>query len=66
LRQKSGAPDVARLRTWHSLGRWVKRGEKGLLILAPRIGRKKADSAAELTEDAKQSWALMGYFCRRR
>jgi len=54
-RQKPDATNVAGLRTWNSLGRFVKRGEKGILILAPMIGRKKADSAAEPTEDARQS-----------
>ena len=54
-RQKPDATHVAGLRTWNSLGRFVRRGEKGILILAPMIGHKKADSAAEATEDAKQS-----------
>ena len=54
-RQKPDATNVAGLRTWNSLGRFVKRGEKGILILAPMIGHKKADSVAEATEDAKQS-----------
>ena len=58
-RQKPDATNVAGLRTWNSLGRFVKRGEKGILILAPMIGRKKADSAAEATEDAKQSQAQL-------
>ena len=35
----------------------MKRGEKGILILAPMIGHKIADSIAEATEDAKQSQA---------
>src|SRR5664279_3795680 len=56
-RQKPDATNVARLRTWNSLGRFVKRGEKGILILAPMIGHKIADSIAEATEDAKQSQA---------
>jgi hypothetical protein len=58
-RQQPDATNVAGLRTWNSLGRFVKRGEKGILILAPMIGRKKADSAAEATEDAKQSQAQL-------
>ena len=58
-RQKPDATNVAGLRTWNSLGRFVKRGEKGILILAPMIGRKKADSAAEPTVDAKQSQAQL-------
>jgi phage tail tape-measure protein len=37
-RQKTQATNVAGIRTWNSLGRFVKRGEKGILILAP-IGR---------------------------
>ena len=58
-RQKPDATNVAGLRTWNSLGRFVKRGEKGILILAPMIGQKKADSVAEATEDAKQSQAQL-------
>ena len=33
----------------------MNRGEKGILILAPMIGRKNTDSAAELTADAKET-----------
>jgi hypothetical protein len=54
-RQKPQATNVAGIRTWNSLGRFVKRGEKGILILAPMIGRKKTDGAAESTADAKES-----------
>jgi hypothetical protein len=57
--EKPDATKVARLRTWNSLGRFVKRGEKGILILAPMIGCKKADSAAERTEDARQPQAQL-------
>jgi N-terminal domain of anti-restriction factor ArdC len=58
-RQKPLATNVAGIRKWNSLGRFVKRGEKGILILAPMIGRKEADSAAEATGDAKQSQAQL-------
>ncbi len=37
-RQKPHATNVAGVRTWNSLGRFVKRGEKGILILAPMVG----------------------------
>jgi antirestriction protein ArdC len=38
-----------------SLGRFVKRGEKGILILAPMIGKNlKKDQDAEQSEDGKQ------------
>ena len=40
-RQKPHATNVAGVRTWNSLGRFVRRGEKGILILAPMIGRKR-------------------------
>jgi antirestriction protein ArdC len=39
-RQKPSASNVAGVRTWNSLGRFVRRGEKGILILAPMVGRK--------------------------
>ena len=47
-------PYVAGIRTWKSLGRFVKRGEKGILILAPMVGKKRTkDDDAETSEDAK-------------
>jgi len=58
-RQKPDATNVAGLRTWNSLGRFVRRGEKGIMILAPMIGHKKSDSVAEAAEDAKQSQAQL-------
>ena len=36
--QKPTATRVAGIRTWNSLGRFVKRGEKGIVILAPMVG----------------------------
>ena len=41
-RQKPDASNVAGIRTWNSLGRFVKRGEKGILILAPMVGYRSA------------------------
>jgi antirestriction protein ArdC len=53
-RQKPDASNVAGIRAWNSLGRFVKRGEKGILILAPMVGKKRAkDDGAEPSEDAK-------------
>src|SRR5215469_733488 len=40
--QKPDATNVAGLRTWNSLGRFVKRGEKGIFILAPMIGHRRS------------------------
>jgi antirestriction protein ArdC len=54
-RQKPEATNVAGIRTWNSLGRFVKRGEKGILILAPMVGKNlKKNQDAEQMEDAKQ------------
>jgi antirestriction protein ArdC len=39
-RQNPSATNVAGVRAWNSLGRFVRRGEKGILILAPLVGRK--------------------------
>ena len=41
--QNPDATRVAGFRTWKKLGRWVRKGEKGIVIIAPLIG-KKADS----------------------
>jgi antirestriction protein ArdC len=54
-RQKPDASNVAGIRTWNSLGRFVKRGEKGILILAPMVGYRRLrqeETAAE--DDAKE------------
>jgi len=48
--QKPNASYVAGFRTWNELGRFVKKGEKGILILAPIVRRK-----SENEEDQKES-----------
>ena len=54
-RQKPDATNVAGIRTWNSLGRFVKRGEKGILILAPMVGKnRKQKEEAEQADDAKE------------
>jgi hypothetical protein len=42
--QKPEATRVAGFQTWKSLGRWVKKGEQGIAILAPMVGRKRRDN----------------------
>ena len=49
-RQKPTATRVAGIRTWNSLGRFVKRGEKGILILAPMVGRRTGATDEIATE----------------
>jgi antirestriction protein ArdC len=61
-RQKPEATNVAGMWTWNQLGRRVKRGEKGIAILAPMIGksRKKREQSETEENDAKQA-ALLGF-----
>ncbi len=45
-RQRPDATGVAGFHAWHKLLRFVRKGEKGIAILAPIVGRKQADDAA--------------------
>ena len=47
--QKPAASHVAGFRTWRELGRFVKKGEKGIMILAPIVRGKKNDDEQEET-----------------
>jgi len=51
-RQRPTATRVAGIRTWNELGRFVKRGEKGIQILAPIIGHRRKRDATEQEQDA--------------
>jgi len=44
-RQCPDATRVAGFHAWRKLGRFVRKGEKGIAILAPIVGRKEADAA---------------------
>lgn len=52
--QKPEATCVAGFSRWKQLGRFVKKGEKGILILAPMVGRKKAEDQGD-EEDAERN-----------
>jgi antirestriction protein ArdC len=54
--QKPAATHVAGFHTWHKLGRFVKKGEKGILILAPIVRRK--NESAEQNETDESSTAV--------
>ena len=55
-RQKPDATHVAGYRTWTSLGRFVRSGEKGIFILAPMVGNKRnREENAEQNTDAKET-----------
>ena len=63
-RQKPSATNVAGVRTWNSLGRFVRRGEKGILILAPLVGRKRktlGEATAENGEETKPQAEPYGF-----
>jgi hypothetical protein len=55
--QKSNASYVAGFRTWNELGRFVKKGEKGIMILAPIVRRKTKDVA----EPEETSRPILGF-----
>ena len=55
--QKPNASYVAGFRTWNELGRFVKKGEKGILILAPIVRRKSAHT----DDDEKDSPRITGF-----
>ena len=48
--QRPDATRVAGFRTWQGLGRQVRKGEKGIAILAPCTYRPKGDDAGESAE----------------
>lgn len=56
--QKPNASYVAGFRTWNQLGRFVKKGEKGVMILAP-IVRRKAENSDD--DDEKHSSHIAGF-----
>lgn len=64
--QRPTASHVAGFGRWKELGRFVKKGEKGIGILAPLVGKKKQDSEqsateASATEEGKSPTALYGF-----
>jgi antirestriction protein ArdC len=44
---------VAGFHTWLKLRRYVRKGEKGIAILAPLVGRKKANEESEKDQQAR-------------
>jgi hypothetical protein len=60
-RQRPTATRVAGIRAWNELGRFVKKGEKGIQILAPIIGHRRKRDATEQEQDAKPASVLIGF-----
>ena len=53
--QRPTATRVAGFQTWRTMGRFVRKGEKGIAILARIVGRREADATAD---DSKR---LLGF-----
>jgi hypothetical protein len=64
-RQRPTATRVAGFGTWREMGRFVKRGEKGIQILAPMVGhRRRRDAAGEeqnASREARPAPVLIGF-----
>jgi hypothetical protein len=63
-RQKPDASRVAGMYAWNQLGRRVKRGEKGIQIYAPMLGRRRKEhdnTDAKTAETSKPAWDLVGF-----
>ena len=62
-RQRPSATRVAGFGTWKEMSRFVKKGEKGIQILAPMIGyrRKKDDAEQDRDASAKPQPMLIGF-----
>lgn len=60
-RQRPSATHVAGMKTWNELGRRVKRGERGIAILAPMIGKSHKKREQESDEAEENKSALLGF-----
>jgi hypothetical protein len=61
-RQKPQATHVAGMWSWNQLGRRVKRGEKGIAILAPMIAKtRREDQNGDGEADSREQRALLGF-----
>jgi antirestriction protein ArdC len=52
-RQRPDARRVAGYQTWRKLGRYVRKGERGIAIIAPVVRRKPAEEIEETTENER-------------
>lgn len=58
--QRPDARRVAGFQTWRKLGRYVRKGEKGIAIIAPIIRRKQAEETDQ-TASAQAEHAVAGF-----
>ena len=59
-RQKPDARNVAGMWAWNQLGRRVRRGEKGIAILAPMVAKVRKDDTKTNSEDDNRP-SLLGF-----
>src|SRR5579859_792131 len=60
--QRPDASRVAGFHAWHDLGRWVKKGEKGITIFAPvLVKHKEAAVASQETSKPDEPFRLAGF-----
>jgi len=57
--QMPTATHVAGFHRWKQLGRWVKKGEKGIAILAPMISRRKKEEGASNSDSEQESTPMV-------
>jgi hypothetical protein len=60
-RQRPGARNVAGMWTWNQLGRRVKRGEKGIAILAPMVGKPREAKERNSETASNDKPVLLGF-----
>jgi hypothetical protein len=53
--QKPDASNVAGFGKWKEFNRFVRKGEKGIAILAPLVRKKKDESGSDATDSSKSS-----------
>src|SRR5881296_966853 len=53
--QRPDATQVAGFHTWHDLDRWVKKGEKGIMIFAPMLVKEKDATRPDVASGATKS-----------
>jgi antirestriction protein ArdC len=59
--QRPGATHVAGYHTWHDLGRFVKKGEKGIMIFAPMLVKQRDPSEAVDQSKKNDVFRLTGF-----
>ena len=59
--QRPGATHVAGFHAWHDLGRFVKKGEKGIMILAPMMIKQRDPSQAADQSKKNEVFRLSGF-----